>query len=193
MSNQDPNRPSSPPRSRPSFPPQPYQVLEAVGGFTPFYVSDEEAKRFPGHITPHLSNNLKHPPENYPVPRNLFPGTDPIMDARKEDGGRPGELSHKQVAALKDVKDMTIDERHARDVCGTAKEFSPSPPDALPHAQRQRWAVLFAELFGKEKPEEEVMQKGKAEDEELDPYKIRPRGELRKLKRLADLAGGKKE
>lgn len=27
-------------------------------------------------------------------------------------------MSYEQVAALKDVKDMTVVERHARDVCG---------------------------------------------------------------------------
>ena len=39
---------------------------------------------------------------------------------------------------------------------------------------------------------QEETPKGKAEEDQ-DPYKIRPRGELRKLKQLAQLAGGKQE
>ena len=34
-----------------------------------------------------------------------------------KDGEKPGELSYKQVAALKDVKDMSDVERRERDVC----------------------------------------------------------------------------
>lgn len=81
MSNQDqdPNRPSRPPAS---FPPQPYQLIDENNNFTPYYVKPGEAKNFPGHVTPHLSNGLKHPAEYFAEPRNQFPGTDPIMDVR---------------------------------------------------------------------------------------------------------------
>ncbi|CAF9932417.1 MAG: hypothetical protein ALECFALPRED_005285 [Alectoria fallacina] len=174
MSDQDPNHPRRP---RFSFPPQPHQLVGPNHEFTPYYVPNAEAHRFSGRATPHLSNGLHHPPQNFPTPRNPFPGTDPIMDARREDGEKSGVLSYEQVVALKKVEDMTVDERHARD----AKEFSASPPDALSQAQKQRWADLVTELLETKK---------KPEDEAKDPYKIRPRGELRKLKQLADLAGG---
>ncbi len=36
---------------------------------------------------------------------------------------KPHELSYEQVAALKDVKDMTVDERKARDVGGLVPGF----------------------------------------------------------------------
>ncbi|KAL9072140.1 MAG: hypothetical protein Q9161_003761 [Pseudevernia consocians] len=186
MSDQDPNHPNRPPHT---FPDQPSQLLDANYHFTPYYVPNAEASRFPGHATPHLSHNLNHPAQYFPEPRNQFPGTDPIMDVRKEvyikDVQKP---SYDEVAALKDmknVKDMTIAERHAHD----AKEFSSTPPDALSQAQKQRWAELFMELFGTK----EKTPKEKAEDEYKDPYKTRPRGELRKLKQLAELAGGKQE
>ncbi|KAF6231533.1 hypothetical protein HO173_010285 [Letharia columbiana] len=186
MSDQDPDR--SPRRV---LPPQPYQLLDKNDGFTPYYVPPAEANRFPGHVTPYLSNNLKHPAEEFAGPRNLFPGSDPITDARQGDGERPGQLSYEQVAALKDVKDMTVVERHARD----AKEFTTSPPDALPQAQKQRWAQLYTELFKMhgESEDKEKKPKDKNEIPDQDPYKIRPRAELRKLKELADLAGGKPE
>ena len=78
---QDPNRPQRPPTS---LPPQPSQLIDNNLNFTPYYMTDEEARRFPGHATPYLSNSLRHPPEEFPSPRNKFPGSDPIMDARKE-------------------------------------------------------------------------------------------------------------
>lgn len=34
-----------------------------------------------------------------------------------KDGEKPGELSYEQVMALKDVKDMTAEERRGYDVC----------------------------------------------------------------------------
>ena len=77
---QDPNRPQRPPISLPS---QPSQLVDDNVNFTPYYVTDEEARQFPGRATPYLSNNLKHPPEEFAGPRNKFPGSDPIMDARK--------------------------------------------------------------------------------------------------------------
>lgn len=78
---QDPNRPQRPPISLPR---QPTQLVDDNLNFTPYYVTDEEARQFPGRATPYLSNNLKHPPEEFAGPRNKFPGSDPIMDARKE-------------------------------------------------------------------------------------------------------------
>lgn len=35
-----------------------------------------------------------------------------------KDGERAGEMSYEQVTAMKDVKDLTQEERHACDVCG---------------------------------------------------------------------------
>ena len=52
-------------------------------------------------------------------------------------GLKPDELSYEQVAALKDIKDLTVDERRARD------EFSASPPDILSKAQKERWIDLL--------------------------------------------------
>ena len=77
---QDPNRPKRPPISLPN---QPNQLIDDNSGFTPYYMTDEEARKFPGRSTPYLSNMLNHPPEEFPSPRNKFPGSDPIMDARK--------------------------------------------------------------------------------------------------------------
>ena len=75
--------PTSPPRS--VLPPQPNQVLGHNHKFTPYYLTEEEANRLGGQSsTPYLSNNLKHPAEEFPQPRNRFPGSDPIMDARGE-------------------------------------------------------------------------------------------------------------
>ena len=88
----DPNRPQDPnrpPASRPltSLPPQPYQLINEDHTFTPYYPTPTAAQRFaPQHVTPHLSSGLRHPAENFPEPRNLFPGSDPIMDAREEVG-----------------------------------------------------------------------------------------------------------
>ena len=48
------------------------------------YIPSNIAHQFHGHATPHLGNNLRHPPENFPEPRNPFPGTDPIMDTRRK-------------------------------------------------------------------------------------------------------------
>lgn len=36
-----------------------------------------------------------------------------------KDGEKSGVLSYEQVVALKKVEDMTVDERHARDVCSS--------------------------------------------------------------------------
>ena len=38
-------------------------------------------------------------------------------------GAKPDELNYEQVAALKDIKDMTVEERLARDVSGLIPEF----------------------------------------------------------------------
>ncbi len=38
-------------------------------------------------------------------------------------GSKPDELSYEQVAALKDVKDMTVEERKARDVSDLVPGF----------------------------------------------------------------------
>ena len=81
MSDQDPNRPDRPSHT---FPTPPSQLLDANFHFTPYYVPNAEASRFPGHATPHLHNSLHHPAQLFPVPRNPFPGTDPMMDVRKE-------------------------------------------------------------------------------------------------------------
>lgn len=82
MSDQDPSR--GPERTPAHLPPQPTQLLDRNYNFTPYYTTHQKAGRFRGHVTPHLSNNLKHPPEEFAGPRNLFPRSDPIMDARKE-------------------------------------------------------------------------------------------------------------
>ena len=79
---QDASRPQRPPPV--SLPRQPNQVVGENSTFTPYYLTDEEARQFPGRATPYLSNNLRHPPEEFAGPRNKFPGSDPIMDARKE-------------------------------------------------------------------------------------------------------------
>lgn len=141
MANQE-----QPPRA--SFPPQPYQLIGPNHSFTPYYIKPSEAGRFPGQATPYLSSGLHHPAQHFPRPRNQYPGSDAIMDARKgvckfpssssssfcttyccccsradecmcvQDGEKAGVLSYEQVAALKDVKEMSVVERHARDVCG---------------------------------------------------------------------------
>lgn len=67
MSDQDPTRPSVPSTS---LSPQLYQLLDREDNFTPYYISNTEANRFPGHIAPYISNNPKHPAE----PREKFPG-----------------------------------------------------------------------------------------------------------------------
>ena len=82
MSDQDPSR--GPERTPAYLPPQPIQLLDRNYNFTPYYTTHQKAGRFRGHVTPHLSNILKHPPEEFAGPRNLFPSSDPIMDARKE-------------------------------------------------------------------------------------------------------------
>ena len=58
--------------------------MDEDGKFTPYYLTDEEASKFPGIATPYLHSGLHHPPQEFPSPRNKFPGSDPIMDARKE-------------------------------------------------------------------------------------------------------------
>ena len=83
MSDQDPHRrPSShgPPI------PQPHQYIDSSDGhkFTPYYKTPAEAAQSPGTWTPHLHNGLSEPPKEWPVPRNQFPKSDPIMDARRE-------------------------------------------------------------------------------------------------------------
>ena len=82
MSDQDSRR--GPERTPAHLPPQPIQLLDRNYNFTPYYTTHQKAGRFRGHVAPHLSNNLKHPPEEFAGPRNLFPSSDPIMDARKE-------------------------------------------------------------------------------------------------------------
>ena len=84
MSDQDPNR--RPPSSHGPPISQPYQYIDSSDGhkFTPYYKTPAEAAQSPGTWTPHLHNGLSEPPKEWPVPRNQFPKSDPIMDARRE-------------------------------------------------------------------------------------------------------------
>ena len=133
---QDPNRRS--PRPPTSLPPQPSQLLDNHMNFTPYYMTDEEARGFPDHATSYLSNNLRHPAEYFAGPRNRFPGSDPIMDARQEVGCtlsvrlrmvsdadeyawvKGGEAANQstdeQIEEAKGMGEMSDAERVARDV-----------------------------------------------------------------------------
>ncbi len=44
---------------------------------------------------------------------------DRCVCVRVQSSTKPGQLTYEQVAALKDVKDMTEAERRGRDVCGS--------------------------------------------------------------------------
>ncbi|KAM0801337.1 hypothetical protein BDR22DRAFT_888645 [Usnea florida] len=172
MSDQDPPRP--PPSSGPPIS-QPYQYIDTSEGhqFTPYYKTPEEAAKSPGTWTPHLHNSLSEPPREWPAPRNQFPKSDPIMDAR-EGGSKPGGPSHEEATALKKIEELTLEERFARD----KKEFPATPPDVLSEKKKQVWVTQYAKLFHEGDPED------------MDPHKHRPRGELKGLMKLADLMTG---
>ena len=51
------------------YPPDMVQIVDKDGKFTPYYLSENDSKRYPGPSTQWLSNNLKHPAEEYPAAR----------------------------------------------------------------------------------------------------------------------------
>ncbi len=51
------------------YPPDMVQIVDKDGKFTPYYLSKTDSKRYPGPSTQWLSNNLKHPAEEYPPAR----------------------------------------------------------------------------------------------------------------------------